>query len=256
MTPSKPTNPEEGVRLNRFLARAGFGSRRGVEELILAGRVSVDGKKVTDLGRRVDPETDVVTVDGQPARTPIDVRVYAFHKPLNVVSTMRAQGDQVGLDEFRRRGSIPDRFNPVGRLDQDSSGLLLWTDDGVLAQALMRPDSAVWKAYVVTLARRLSRTAEKSLADGSLELDGRPVRRCRLHRDPDGDPRRWVFELHEGRKRQIRRMVAAVDNRVVALKRVAVGPIALGLLRAGDFRRLTRDEETALRQAAEPANER
>jgi pseudouridine synthase len=198
----------------------------------------------------VAPGRETVTVDGQPAVLPPDHRVYAFHKPRDVVSTLRAQGGQFGLADFRRRGNLPERFQPVGRLDRDSSGLLLWTDDGALAEALLRPRQGVWKTYAVRLARPLAPRAERTLAGGTITLDGRPVRRCRVTADPDGDRRRWTLELHEGRKRQVRRMFAAVGARVVELKRTAVGPVQLGRLRPGDFRRLTAEEEQALRQAA------
>jgi len=238
-----------GMRLNRYLARAGHGSRRGVEDLVRAGRVAVDGEVCTDLARRIDPGTRV-TVDGQPAVLPADRRIYAFHKPLDVVSTLRAQGGQLGLVDFRRRADLPERFQPVGRLDRDSSGLLLWTDDGDLAEALLRPRRGVWKTYEVQLMRPLARGAEKRLADGSIVLDGRPIRNCRVHADPGGDRRLWTLELHEGRKRQVRRMFAAVGGRVVQLVRTAVGPVSLGRLRPGDFRRLSASEEQALRQAA------
>jgi len=246
------TNPSEpeGLRLNRFLARAGHGSRRGVEELIAAGRVTIDGEVVTDLGRRVKPGTDAVAVDGLVVRLPDDRRVYAFHKPLGVVSTLRAQGEQVSLLPYRRQADLPDRFMPVGRLDADSSGLLLWTDDGDLSQALQRPTSGVWKRYEVQLARPLALRAERTLAGGKLVLDGRPVRRCRVTLDPEGDRRRWTLELHEGRKRQIRRMFAAVDARVTVLVRTAIGPVELGRLQPGGFRRLDREQERALRRAA------
>jgi 23S rRNA pseudouridine2605 synthase len=241
---------DERLRLNRYLAQAGHGSRRGVEDLVRAGRVAIDGEVCTDLARRVDPAQEVVTVDGQPATLPTDRRIYAFHKPRDVVSTLRAQGEQIGLVEFRRRASLPERFQPVGRLDRDSSGLLLWTDDGELAEALLRPRRGVWKTYEVRLARPLARGAERRLADGTIELDGRAVRPCRVEPDPGGDRRLWTLELHEGRKRQIRRMFAAVDAKVVELVRVAVGPVRLGRLHPGDFRRLTAAEEQALREAA------
>ena len=249
MTPKKPNAPDATMRLNRYLARAGFGSRRGVEDLVTAGRVSIDGEVVRDLGRRVDPGRDSVSVDGQPTSLPRGVRIYAFHKPLDVVSTLRTQGSQRGLDEYQQSADLPERFKPVGRLDQDSTGLLLWTDDGDLADALLRPRSGVWKTYDVLLADPLVKGGEKKLADGSITFDGRKVRPCRVHLDPTSNRRRWRLELHEGRKRQIRRMVAAVNGKVIALGRVAVGPVELGRLRAGDFRRLTREEELALRDA-------
>lgn len=249
MTPP-PTGPDGSLRLNRYLALAGHGSRRGVEVLIEAGRVRVDGRTVTDLTCRVDPASQQVEVDGQPASLPTDSRVYAFNKPVNVVCTLRPQGLQVGLDEYRREADLPARFMPVGRLDQDSSGLLLWTDDGHLAQALLKPRSEVWKTYLVELAQPLGDRAGRRLTGGAIELDGRAVRLCRLESDPEGNLRRCLLHLHEGRKRQIRRMVAAVDNRVVALTRIAIGPVQLGRLHPGGFRRLRREEITALRQAA------
>lgn len=248
MTPP-PSGREGLLRLNRFLAQAGYGSRRGVETLIQSGRVAVGGRTVTDLAWRVDPAMHQVTVDGQPAVLPQDTRVYAFHKPLHVVCTMRPQAGQTGLAAYRRTGALPERFQPIGRLDHDSSGLLLWTDDGLLAQALLRPRNEVWKTYRIELARPLSQRAERLLTGGTLELDGRPVLPCRLDIAAD-DRRCWQIELHEGRNRQIRRMIAAIENRVLSLTRTAIGPVKLGRLHPGGFRRLGARELSALRKAA------
>jgi 23S rRNA pseudouridine2605 synthase len=253
MTPKPITLPDAddgSLRLNRFLARAGYGSRRGVETLVNERRVAINGEIVTDLARRVDPGRDEVRVDGLPVDQPQDFRVYAFHKPVGIVSTMRAQGGQKSLVAFALRASIPGRFKPVGRLDADSGGLLLWTDDGDLGQALLKPKSEVWKRYEVALAKVLAPNAEKMLASGKIILDGYPVLRCKVHPDPEGDRRRWTLELHEGRKRQIRRMMAAVGAKVVMLTRTAIGPVELGRLHEGDFRRLGRLEEEALRRTA------
>jgi pseudouridine synthase len=191
-----------------------------------------------------------VRVDGLPVDIPQDFRVYAFHKPVGIVSTMRGQGGQQSLTGFALRASIPGRFKPVGRLDADSGGLLLWTDDGDLAQALLKPKSEVWKRYDVVLAKMLAPNAEKVLTGGKIILDGYPVLRCRIHPDPEGDRRRWTLELHEGRKRQIRRMMAAVGAKVVTLTRTAIGAVELGRLHEGDFRRLSHAEEEGLRRAA------
>ncbi|MFO7610018.1 MAG: pseudouridine synthase [Candidatus Krumholzibacteriia bacterium] len=240
-------DPEQAMRLNRFLARAGLGSRRAVEDLVRAGRVTIGGETVTDLGRRVDPARDKVAVDGRPVTVPEDLRVYAFHKPLDVVSTLKAQGGQPSLLPYRIRADLPERFVPVGRLDADSSGLLLWTDDGELNQALCRPVSGVWKTYEVTLDKGLPLARVPDLTEGRLELDGRPVRPCRLA--AGRDTRHWTMELHEGRKRQIRRMFKAVGMRVRGLHRIGVGPVHLGKLRPGDFRRLTAAEVEALRRS-------
>lgn len=240
----------EILRLNRLLARAGHGSRRSVEALVTGGRVRVDGEVVRDLGRRVDPVRQRVEVDGEVLRLPAEFRVYAFHKPRGVVATLAPQRGQRGLAEFRAAADLPARVMPVGRLDADSAGLLLWTDDGELSQALLKPANEVWKRYRVVCQRPLVERACRLFLQGGLELDGRPLRPCRLTLDGPADRRHWLLELHEGRNRQIRRMFAAVGNRVVELTRIAVGPVMLGRLRAGGFRRLNRREEAALRRAA------
>ena len=242
--------PDETMRLNRYLARCGLGSRRAVEELIVAGRVAVDGATVNDLGRRVDPARARVTVDDRPAVLPTDTRIYAFHKPHGVVSTLKAQGGQPSLLPYRNRADLPERFVPVGRLDAASTGLLLWTDDGELAQRLLRPATGLWKTYELELDRAPAELQVKALTGGRLRLDGRPVQPCRFALRECGTTLEWVMELHEGRKRQIRRMCGAVGLRVVRLHRVAVGPVKLGLLRPGDFRRLGPHEERDLRRAA------
>jgi len=241
--------PDQGMRLNRFLARAGQGSRRSVEDLIRAGRVSVNGKTVVDLGRRVDPEADKVALDGALLRMPDDHRVYAFHKPLAVVSTLVSQGGQPTLAPYRIQSDIPERFVPVGRLDAESTGLLLWTDDGDLNQRLCRPDSSVWKTYEIELDGPLPPTRIVDFTKGGILIDGRPRLPCRLAMMPDATTRHWVMEMHEGRRRQIRRMFQTLGIKVLQLHRTAVGPVRLGKLRPGDFRRLGRDEVEALRTA-------
>jgi pseudouridine synthase len=239
-----------GLRLNRYLARAGYGSRRAVEQLIRQGRVGVDGETVTDLGRRVDPRRQTVTVDGLPLELPDRFRIYAFHKPIGVVSTLRPQGRQRGLAEFRAAAELPESLMPVGRLDADTSGLLLWTDDGDLSQALQRPASGVWKRYRVVCRRPAAPAVVRQFTEGGLVLDGRPLRPCRIEYDRPHDGRHWLFELQEGRNRQIRRMFAAVGNAVERLERIAVGPVRLGRLHEGGFRRLKADEVERLRCAA------
>ncbi|MCP4572140.1 MAG: rRNA pseudouridine synthase [bacterium] len=243
------TAPDDTMRLNRYLARCGLGSRRAVEELITAGRVSVDGVPAKDLGRRVVPGQAEVSVDGVPTVLPSSTRIYAFHKPHGVVSTLKAQGGQPSLLPYRNQSDLPERFIPVGRLDAASTGLLLWTDDGELAQRLLHPSSGLWKTYELELDRAPADYEVAKLMGGRLRLDGRPVRPCRLALQDGGTIRQWIMELHEGRKRQIRRMCGAVGLKVRRLHRVAIGPIQLGLLRPGDFRRLDSREEKELRLA-------
>lgn len=241
---------EGPLRLNRFLARAGLGARREVESLITDGVVSVNGRVVTSLGNRVDPRHDRVTVHGKTVRLPHRWSVYAFHKPFAVVSTLKAQKGQPGLAQYRNQMELPAGIVPVGRLDAATTGLLLWTDDGDLAQALCRPASHVWKRYVVRLDRPLSTAAARTLRDGRLELDDRPCLPVKVRQVPGCDGRRWILELREGRKRQIRRMLELLRLKVLTLKRTAIGPVNLGRLRPGCFRRLRRNEERALRRAA------
>jgi 23S rRNA pseudouridine2605 synthase len=238
---------DPGMRLNRYLARAGLGSRRSVEELVREGRVTINGEKVSDLGRRVQPDTDVLTVDGKPVFFPEGFRVYAFNKPKGVVSTLASQGGQPSLLPYRLQSDIPDRFMPIGRLDSETTGLLFWTDDGKLNQDLCRPKSGLWKTYEVDLNEDLNRNAIRSLTKGGIEIDGRPCLPCRLRMNPDGTTRQWIMEIHEGRRRQIRRMFKAVGLRVMKLHRSEVGPIKLGNLRPGDFRRLDHNEVESLR---------
>jgi len=252
---AKPDN-DATMRLNRYLARAGHGSRRAAEDLIRQGKVKIAGEVVRDLGRQVNLEKDQVEVDDKPVRLPEDFRVYAFHKPLDVVSTLRAQGGQPSLVPYRIQADIPERFVPVGRLDSMSTGLLLWTDDGALNQVLCRPGSGVWKRYEVELNGPLPATKLPLLTKGGIRLDGRPCLPCRLEMDMDKTTRHWIMELHEGRKRQIRRMFSEIDLKVLRLHRTDVGPINLGKLRPGDFRRLTRDEVLSLRREATGNRER
>ncbi len=240
--------PESEMRLNRFLARAGLGSRRSVEDIVREGRVAIDGKTVEDLGRRVHPDTEEVTVDGRPVILPEGFRVYAFHKPHGVVSTLASQGGQPSLLPYRRTSDIPDRFMPVGRLDSETTGLLLWTDDGELNQALCRPTSGLWKTYELELNGDPAPEKIRSLMRGKIEIDGRPCLPCRLKLNPGGTTRSWIIEIHEGRRRQIRRMFRAVDLRVLRLHRTAVGSIELGNLRPGDFRRLNHKEVESIRE--------
>jgi len=235
------------MRLNRFLARAGLGSRRSVETLVREGRVAIDGQTVEDLGRRVNPATQQVTLDGMPISLPEGFRVYAFHKPLDVVSTLAAQNGQPSLLPYRLQSDIPDRFMPVGRLDSETTGLLLWTDDGELNQALCQPRSGLWKTYEVDLNKDLAPENIRTLTQGGIEIDGRPCLPCRLRLSSTGTTRQWIMEIHEGRRRQIRRMFQAVGLKVLRLHRTAIGPVRLGLLRPGDFRRLNHDEVDGLR---------
>ncbi len=239
----------ESIRLNRFLARAGLGSRRSVEGLIRDGRVKINGERITDLGRRVDPVKDIVEFDGERAIWPEVWRIFAFHKPVGVITSLRPQGRTPCLDLYASRADLPPGTVPIGRLDADTSGLLIWSNDGPLHQALCRPLSEVWKIYEVQLNRPLPADGETKIRKGEITLDGRPCLEARLRR-LDQDGRRWEIAIHEGRNRQVRRMFMVVGVRVVGLHRTSVGGLDLGSLKPGAFRELDTDESTALRRKA------
>jgi 23S rRNA pseudouridine2605 synthase len=231
------------VRLGKYLAHAGIASRRGAEQLVFGGRVSVGGEVVRDPARDVDDSSDV-TVDGSPVTPQRGNVVYAVHKPVGVVSTAHdPQGRPTVVDLV---GSER-RLYPVGRLDIDTSGLILLTDDGDLANALTHPRYGVPKLYVVTVANGpVSRARLGHLEDGIALDDGKaaPARVKKIA------PDRFELELREGRKRQARRMTEAIGYRVRALERVAIGPLRLEKLAEGGHRRLKQQEIEALRDAA------
>lgn len=257
MTESRPSTepPADGedgrvfpMRLQKFLARAGAASRRGSEDLMTAGRVTVNGAVVTELGVKVDPAVDRVAVDGVEVRL-ADGPVYlALHKPAGVMTTMRdPQGRRTVADLFPP--DSPAGLFPVGRLDYDTEGLLLLTTDGDLAHVLMHPRHHVDKTYVATVSGVPDEGDLARLREGIVLDDGAtaPARARVLERAAGGA----VVELtiREGRKRQVRRMLSAVGHPVTRLVRVAFGPVALGGLAAGAVRALTPAEVEALKAA-------
>lgn len=217
------------MRLAKFLAHGGVASRRRAEGIVGAGRVTVDGEVVTDPARDVGGEDDV-RVDGELVGAEAR-EVWAVNKPVGVVSTAREPGARTAVVELV---DSEVRLYPVGRLDVDSSGLLLLTNDGELANRLMHPRYEVSKAYRVQLRRPPSEEDLRRLASGVQLEDGMtaPAEVRRL------GEREVEVVLREGRNRQVRRMAEAIGNRVVKLRRVRFGPIELGRLRAGQARRL------------------
>jgi 23S rRNA pseudouridine2605 synthase len=232
----------EPERLQRSLARAGFGSRRACEELIRTGRVTINGR-VAKLGDRVDPSSDVVEVNGARAVTDPDARTFALHKPAGVVSTL---GDPQGRPDLSAYLPQDTRVVPVGRLDRDSEGLLLLTGDGELANRLMHPRYGVEKEYLAEVEGAPTSKQLSALRRG-VELDDGPAR-TRSVRSIDAAGGRGALRLvmTEGRKREVRRMLDAVGLPVRRLVRVRVGPVRLGTLPAGELRELGGEELRAL----------
>jgi 23S rRNA pseudouridine2605 synthase len=232
------------MRLAKYLAAAGIASRRASEEIVRSGRVTVGGRVVTDPARGVGPG-DAVAVDGAPVEHPAERVVYALNKPAGVVSTARDTHGRATVVSLIRDERT--RLYPVGRLDADTTGLILLTDDGELAHRLTHPSFEVPKTYRAHVGNPpVSRPALAALRDGVVLDDGvtAPARVRRLAAD--------VLELtiHEGRKRQVKRMCEAVGHPVKGLERVAFGPLALGNLRPGRYRRLTAAELKRLSAAA------
>jgi 23S rRNA pseudouridine2605 synthase len=236
--------PEE--RLQRSLARAGFGSRRACEELIVAGRVQVNGT-VAALGDRVDPSRDEVRVDGGRVNIDPALRTFALHKPRGVTTTMRDVHAERDLTHLLPRDV---RVFPVGRLDRDTEGLLLLTNDGELAHRLTHPRFEIQKEYLAEVDRAPSNRELARLRRGVELQDG--IARAVEARSAGGSRGRGGVRLVmvEGRKREVRRMLEATGLRVRRLVRVRIGPIRLGRLRAGEVRELDAEEERALYRAA------
>jgi pseudouridine synthase len=211
--------------------------------------VKVNGICVRDLGRQIDPETDVVDVDGR-AVTPVAVgTVLVLHKPVGVVSSMVRQDQRPCLVDLLDERWSSRRLFHVGRLDQDSSGVLLLSDDGDLAQALTHPSHPVEKVYRVRLRPAPDARGEERLRDGSIVLDGRRLSPAGVERLAE-DARTATFRivLREGRNRQLRRMAEAISCRVQSLERIAFGPVGLGDLRPGEIREATEPEYRKLRE--------
>ncbi|MGO1509424.1 MAG: pseudouridine synthase [Actinomycetaceae bacterium] len=238
-----PHTPD-GVRLQKVLAGAGVASRRASEDLIAAGRVSVDGQVVRELGTRVDPATAVIHVDG--ARVQLDDRylTLVLNKPRGVVSTMDDPDGRASLAQYVE--GRPERLFHVGRLDADSEGLLLLTNDGDLAHRLTHPSFEVPKTYLATVEGRISKAVSAQLREG-LELEDGFVRPNEVT-IKDTAPEATLVEivLHEGRNHIVRRMFEQVGHPVTRLLRTRIGSIVLGDLRPGRTRAIAGPELGAL----------
>ncbi|MGE0595838.1 MAG: pseudouridine synthase [Hyphomonadaceae bacterium] len=244
---TKTYDGAEPVRVNKWLAAEGVCSRREAEERIAAGLVAIDGARVEDVGRKIEPGQTLELADGN-RRAAISI---VLNKPVGVVSA-QPEGDQIPAARLLTRANLigapanmPNkrtRLAPLGRLDQDSRGLLLLSEDGVLAKALIGPDSALDKEYRVRVIGRVDEGKLKLLRHG-LSLDNRQLKPAIIEQI---EPNLLRFVLREGRNRQIRRMCEAVELGVADLKRVRIGPLPLGDLPEGKWRALSAGERDAL----------
>lgn len=238
----------EGIRLQKVMASAGVASRRVCEDLIVQGRVRVDGKVVRELGTRIDPSVARVEVDGRPIQLDPDRVYFAFHKPKGVVSSM---ADEMGRKDLSHYFFGVDRVFNVGRLDTDTTGVILMTNDGELANQLAHPSFGVEKLYVAKVQGAIQRSELQKLIEG-VRLDEGLVR-ADSARILDQNQEFSLVEvvLHSGQNRVVRRMFDAISHPVMDLTRKSFGPLRLGSLKPGAFRELSKLEVSYLMMAAQ-----
>lgn len=236
------------MRINRFLAMCGIASRRAADQLVQEGRVSINGKIVTTPGVKVNPAHDEVIVDGKRFAEPENRKVYIlFNKPRNVITTSHDELDREMVLDFI---DVPERVFPVGRLDRKTTGVLLLTNDGILANKLMHPSSGVRKEYIADLNERFPATMLGKLTNGMrLKDTGEKVSPCRAKLLDDG--MRVLLSIHEGKNHQVRRMFETLGFEVKRLDRVAYAGLQAGELHRGEWRYLSRNEVRELYRLAE-----
>lgn len=235
------------VRINRFLAGAGLGSRRACETLVKQGRVKINGETVAGLGETVDPDRDAVLVDGRPVEMTEKTVVLVLNKPTGVLSTVTDTHGRPTVIDLARRAGHRERLFPVGRLDMDTSGFILLTNDGELTYRLTHPRYEVDKTYLAVLEGEIDEGTARSVAGGvkTGELETKP---CRvLIRSRGGEESEVEVTIREGKKRQVRRMFAAVGHEVKRLRRTAIADLAFDDVPEGAVRPLTPSEERRLR---------
>ncbi len=234
------------IRLQKYLAQCGVASRRAAEKMILEGRVTVNGSVVDVMGARVDEARDSVCVDGIPVHPEESKHYIAYNKPVGEVTTVSdPEGRTTVMDKFR---DYPVRLFPVGRLDYDSEGLLLLTNDGDMMNHVLHPSRLVNKVYLTKVSNRVTAEEIAALRKGVM-IEGKMTSPAsvRLIRENTFDTV-LLISIHEGRNRQVRRMIDAIGHQVVSLKRVKFGPVELGSLPAGMWRSLTAAEIEKLKQ--------
>jgi 23S rRNA pseudouridine2605 synthase len=233
-------------RLQKLLARAGIASRRTAEQMIAAGRVHVNGKPVRELGTRADPERDRIEVDGRAIARERHV-YYLLHKPRAIVTTLNDPEGRPSLGELLQ--DVEERVYPVGRLDFHTSGALLLTNDGDLAQALLHPSHAVPKTYVAKIGREVDERTMRALESGVTLDDGYKTRGARVMHMRDEEGKSWIeITITEGKNRQIHRMFEALGARVMRLSRISFAGLSTEAMRPGELRPLSREEVDSLRR--------
>lgn len=237
------------MRLNQFLARCGVASRRGSEQFILAGRVSVNGEVASELSTRVDPTSDTITFDGEVIALPHNDVVLMFHKPTGVISSMGDPYGRPSVKEFLPLDEYPSLF-PIGRLDEDTTGLLLFSTDGELGNALLHPRFEIDKRYAVTIEGHLCGGDIKRLEEGILLDDGKTAPATVGKVEVMRNTTTFELTIHEGKNREVRRMCEALGKPVLALTRLSFAGIELGDLPSGHLRELSVSEKQKLYRSA------
>ncbi|WP_455370295.1 pseudouridine synthase [Petrachloros mirabilis] len=241
--------PAGAVRLQKLIAGTGIASRRKAEEMIAAGRVTVNGKVVTELGTKVDPARDHVKVDGKHISAAQPFVYVMLNKPKNVMSTLDDPGGRTTVKDYLRGVSV--RVFPVGRLDFDSEGLMLLTNNGDLAQALLHPRYHVPKTYLIKVKGVLTDDEIRRLEQG-VKLEDGMTSPASVKKVRKVEANSWLeITIREGRKHQVKRMLESVGHPVIKLMRIRMGPLSLGALEPGEFRFLTDREANALRELVE-----
>lgn len=232
-------------RLQKVLAAAGVASRRASENLIVAGKVTVNGVLVTELGSRVDPEVDKITVNGSPIQVDVSKRYVMLNKPVGVVSTMSDENGRRDLTEFTSQ--YEERLYNVGRLDAETSGLLILTNDGAIAHVLAHPSFEVSKTYLAKVDGEVSPATLRTMKTG-IELEDGPIAvdAVAVKGQPSRGQSILEITLHSGRNRIVRRLCAAVGHPVVELHRKSFGPLSLGSLGSGAMRDLSKIEVSSI----------
>ncbi len=233
------------MRLQKYLASCGVASRRAAEKLIAEGHVTVDGQKITEMGVQVE-DHQIICVDGKRVRPEGETHYIMYHKPAGEVTTVSdPEGRATVLDRFR---DYPVRLYPVGRLDYDSEGLLLLTNDGDLTERMLHPSMEVDKTYLARVSNQVTPEEARQLERGVM-VDGRKTARAKVHilsvQNLFTD---MIITIHEGRNRQVRKMVEQIGHQVVMLRRIRFGPLKLGELPRGMWRPLTQEELDALKK--------
>ena len=235
------------TRLQKVLAHAGIASRREAEKIILSGRVKVDGKVITELGTKVDPEKNCIEVDDKPISRAEKKGYYLLNKPKGCVTTMKDPRGRLTVNDLLK--DIDERVYPVGRLDYDTTGVLIITNDGELANALAHPKKEIEKCYHALVQGTPSNEALKRLREGVQLEDGKTAP-AKVRVLEIKENKSWLeIIIHEGKNRQVKRMCEAIQHKVLSLKRTRFGPLELGDLRAGELRELTANEIKTLKMA-------